>query len=218
MAYNEVTLPQWQQLVRRVFGLTGPGGNIPTIAPEITPVVVLQPHSAEFRKLRNENLWSAAIAQTSGAAVVGGGGLVNPVGSGVLVVIERIALSFVSPAGVAQEINVRLDSQVNIEADLPAASTEFSPRDTRLIPGAGTPFPAAVPRTGQTAAPSGFFLSRWIFPAAGTWAHMYPVNQDIILTPGFGVAAFQNAVGVGSTIIVNFDWYERFLEPAELNG
>lgn len=192
-----------------------------TVAPEIQPVVVLQSDVFELRKLRRQHSWSFAGDAVSGVGVVGGTGLINPAGSGILTVIERISISFESQDTVQQEVNIRLDSEANIAADLPNIITDtLSPRDTRLIPAAGSTFPGTQCRGGQTAAPSGFFLSRWFFPAAATGsnAHIIEASKDIAIFPGFGVAVFQNAVGAGATLLANFDFYERPLEAAEQNG
>lgn len=213
--YNEVTLPQWQNVIRRVFGLQGPGGNVPIVAPEIVPVVILQPSHPEFHLLRKEKLWRMGRVNAGGVGTVGSIGIVNPSTSGVMAVFTRILHSgFSSGAGVGME--VFLDTQLNIEAVTPNVGATVGPRDTRLItPGAGVP--ATVMRHGPTAAGfTGFQLAATSTPAANVL--VTHELRDLVLMPGFGFVCRVNLSGSGNITILNAEWYERVLETSEERG
>lgn len=209
--YNEVGLPNWQNLVRRVFGLSGAGGNVPVLAPEIQPVAILQPDNAEYRRLRGDQLWAAGDDRTGGltANVVA---IVNPAGSGRLVVIEWLEAR--ASGAAASQFAVRIDTQTNVEALANTVTAiRHAPRDSRMIvPGGG--IPAAVLRFGNAAASTGFVLGFGLNVSAFP---DFPITvESVVLTPGFGVLA-QNETA-GQRIQWLLRWYERILETSEETG
>lgn len=214
---NEITLPNWQNTVRRVFGLVGPGGNVPVLSPEIQPVVLLQPDNPEFRRLRKEALWSGGRGSSSAAGTLATGGMVNPSTSGTLAVIERVTCHAWS-AIANLECRLLIDTEANVIARCPnvATAADSSPRDTRtLVPGAGQP--GVVIRYGAAAgALTGFVVRRFFTGNIGD-----PSNEearDIVLTPGWGIYFACVQAGAGQTVLPTFEWYERPMETAELNG
>lgn len=220
MAYNEVSLPQWQQVIRRVFGLTGPGGNVPTIAPEIQPVVMLQPDLAEFRWLRKESTWAGRRGNSGGVGTVPTIGFLNPLGSNTLVVLDTLHISLIGLAAQSSVI-VSLDTQTNVEGNTPggvAGATNFSGRDSRIVQPAGSGTPAAVIRFGPVAAPAAGFGVLELVTAGTAPAYWLDVVKDIVLFPGWGITLFYNNTGAGTTLTVSFRWYERPAEQAEANG
>jgi|SRR5215510_6553936 len=218
--FNEVSLPQWQQVIRRVFGLTGPGGNVPSIAPEIQPIVVLQPDLPEFRWLRREVPWAARRGNSGGAATLPTLGFINPAGSGTLVVLERMELSCL-PLAAQSSIIVSLDTEANVVGNTPggvSGATNISARDTRVTQVAGSGTPAAVVRFGPVAAPAaGFGLREYVTATVAT-VQLLDAVPNVVLFPGWGITAWYNQTGAGSTLAVNWTWYERALEQAENNG
>lgn len=217
MAYNEISLPQWQNLVRRVFGMTGPGGNLPTVAPELQGVVILQPSLSEYRRLRGEKLWSSSRRNDSGVGTVGTVGFVNPAGSGAIVVVERAYIACIS--GTATTFcPLMMDTQANVEGSTPGVAGVItqSTRDSREItPGAGQS--AAIQRFGPVAVPAnGFQLTAAFANAIALSPPSYaPAVEEIVLFPGFGLLASANQSGAGNAVILQLQWYERILEQAE---
>lgn len=132
MAYNEISLPNWQQLVRRIFGLTGQGGNVPVLAPEIQPVVMVQPAVPEHDYLRGVKRWSGTRGVSGTVSTAPAVGVYNPAGSGRLIVLERIVLSITTSA--AGQAIATVDTETNVVALLVNdwAVTNFCPRDTRV--------------------------------------------------------------------------------------
>jgi len=91
VAYNEISLPKWQDFVRRRFGLTGPGGNVPVLASEIQGVAVLEPAAFEHELLRHVLHFNGSTGfSTAGTAGQNRVILSNPAGSNKLVVVQSI--------------------------------------------------------------------------------------------------------------------------------
>ncbi len=215
MAYNEVTLPQWQNLVRRVFGLVGPGGNTPLLAPEIQPVVTLQPDNAEFRRLRLEKLWGGGDIVNGGAGVFPCLGLNNPAGSGTMIVFERVKF-WVFDSATPTDATLRIDTQANVAAATPTLrNTTFSgPRDSReIVAGAGTP--AAVLRAGTAAAPAAGFRLGFVHNQSITFQDQTNEVPQIVLLPGFGLLLVGGTAVATCVLSWSLLWYERPLEEAE---
>lgn len=94
MAYNEITLPDWQQLVRRMFGLQGSGGNVPVLASEIQPIAIVQPFAAEFEVLLGRKLFCGSISNDWNTAESAANELENPAGSNLVVVVTKCIGTF----------------------------------------------------------------------------------------------------------------------------
>lgn len=215
MGYNEISAPGYQNLVRRVFGLTGPGGNIPTVAPEIQGIAILQPANKEHDRLRGEDILCAGTFVTGTGATRPYVGLLNPAASNRVVVLELVRATVWDSAVANLPGFIKIDLVTNLTAFLGAVQIP-APRDTRLSQVAGWAGNGAQYQTGNVggAIPTGFVVDTF---SAGV-ANVITARDyaDIVLTPGWGIivghaAAFSATANVGA----HFRWFEKLFEPQE---
>jgi len=233
MAYNEISLPKWQDLVRRRFGLTGPGGNVPVVASEIQPVVIVEPALPEHEVLRGTTHYLRSIFRTIANAQRGAVGLVNPVGSGKIVVVDRVwgALRWLTtapayPVGVPEFVlnNENLNPLVTGYAAGPVTAI---PTDQRRW---NTPSAAQLWNTSAANPIVGASVVCMLpFRADDTGAAVPLEDSDIkwdfivpapyVLLPGFSVivVAGPNA-NTNNVMIVGYSWYEQNAETQENRG
>lgn len=215
MAYNEITLPYWQNLVRRKFGLVGPGGNVAVVAPEIQPVVVIAPAGEEDRRLRGEDKYGFSQGGIGTGLNRPYVGLVNPVGSNKLGVIFRISAAAFDTGGAANVGKMVIDTTTNLAPFL-GTIQNVVPEDVRTALVPGSPTAGLSPQTGSSAAlTTGFPLRFW--NQIGTNIREIVVEAGIILLPGWGIAVTNQSVAASAQIEAHFDWYEKPFEPSEAN-
>lgn len=203
MAYNEISVPHWQNLVRRVFGLTGAGGNVPLLAPEIQPVAIIQPATADQRIYRGETPFATALetflpAAGNRAAIQ----MRNDSDSGRMVIIEickAFAVGGVRPAFSLTE----LDLAVGI-----SANSAFVRDSRRQPPGVACITPALLfSYKDNSAVTEGTCL------AGGPDGEGRIEMRDIVLMPG--AALLVNAFVLATKIGVYVEWYEKPFDVAE---
>lgn len=218
-AYNEITLPRWQNLVRRLFGLQGPGGNVPLITPEIQPIAIIQPESCEFPLMRGEVPYGGHITQVGAAGLRPIVALVNPAGSNTLVLVDIIEYQAIDTAPQFIEAIVSSTTQGAIEAIAPTLSNTILCRDGRRT-FFQTQAGAAVMRQGQTNTVFALFFSgrRFGSSAVAAFNATAGIARGIVLVPGQGVVVSTLVAGTAAhRIDVNWEWRERqFDDAAEL--
>jgi hypothetical protein len=226
--FNAITLPRWQNYVRRRFGLVGPGGNVPVVAPEIQPTAVVEPAAFEHEAMRGIKHYQ------QGDTVAAAGNswlwmqLLNPATSNVIAVVTGLDVTYAntgaSHAGIAQIPSIGLRYAVaNFSA---GPVTAFSTDSRRSISRASCELYHQAAAAGvfamtenlgymtlhQTSSLNGFVagaLAMDFFTAR----HNYPV----LLLPGYALAWAETAVGVNGDVycVAQWRWYEQDLEIAE---
>lgn len=211
---------RFNQLLTRKFNIVG-GAPAPQLTPEIGCELALEVGS-EGRVLLSEILCSGITDQTGAAANRPAAMLFNPVGSNIILVVERIA---VLPLTVAQAfvIGVIKPPGGNPFAQLPGSGQVIC-RETRV--------PVAPPGTFPRA-PTGQVRGSTVSPPTTVSANLYSFSASAanissplevpqlgngeslaILAPGF-------AVQIESTVLVAqfqafFMWREVPLAPGEI--
>jgi len=198
---QELNQNRYDQLIRRVGGLTGGGSKVSEVLGELFPVLEVENTAPELRLLGGTILGLGARQSGGTAAVFNQIQLFNPAGSGNLITVTACELSCNS----TQIVEFGL-----VNAALGTQTSTQRPRDGRVN--------ILTPILGQVR----FGTSAGIAPSVG---HMILVtntgrlleNSDglFVLPPGFG---FQISGGIVNTSLnACFWWRERVAEQSELN-
>jgi len=200
---SEIQQNRYDQLIRRVGGLIGPGSKVSEVISELVPVFDVENMPGELLRLAGTRLCIgggtlAAVAGQAGTAV-----LENPAGSGVLATLERVDYA-ASPGTI-----VRWGVQNGFRATAVAIGTEDF-RDTRDVAPA---FPVCnVRQITEAALPNG---TNQTLSNNSVNFTLQPPNGVCVLAPGtsFEIGSGTNA----SAIFYGFSWRERVAEQSELN-
>ena len=198
---TELQQARYDQLLRRVGDLKGPGSKVAEVLTELFPVVSVEDLPLELRVLSG---WRAAMIEVERLAGVGdvvAANLFNPAGSGVIAVVERVLW--------------RVNSADNIEFDLVQATltggqTKGLFRDTRL---GGDRLSTLFATTQTAAATDG--IQRYFTPA-DVMERLEDDQGLFVLSPGNGLQVGY-ATTTNKLLAVNFQWRERTAEPSELS-
>ena len=150
---------------------------------------------------RGELLWSVNPSQAAVVAEFSQVGIRNPVGSGLIIVIDEIEIVGPAVVGAMEE---RLAASTVVDA-----TGSPSCRDTRRPPTSGANV-QTVSFANAAAARLGFLLATHALNA-NLW-NRYPV--EVVLTPGFDFYVGPSLVN--TAISCNFWGRERFAFPGEL--
>ena len=197
---NELQTARYDNLVRRLGGLLGPGSKVTETLSELFPVIETERLPAELLFLggwitgMNTTVVDATVGETSRAQVF------NPEGSGKIAVITDIHISGAGAAFFA-------DWQIN--------ATPFGTivtgitRDTHAGFDVGTALATGELSTGNTPT-AGLIL----VPANDTF-HFHVDNGIAVLSPGNGLEIGTSA----DNLLLNVTWFwrERIALPSELN-
>jgi len=191
---------RWDQLVRRVAGLIGPGSKVNNTIGDLFPMLDVENLPAELYLLAGTRLGTGVAAQVGSAGEVPRVQLFNPVGSGLICTLTSVLVA------VAQTAHVRFVITPNAESTNILSARV---RDTRL----GTlTRPTCQVRSASDAAvlaATGEFST-----LANTLNVLDDPNGIVVLAPGTGVTF--TATTVASTLRTTFFWRERVAEASEL--
>jgi len=168
---------------------------------ELFPVIDVENLNAELSRLSGWRLGIGAIQQNALAANFNLCQLFNPVGSGMLMVLERVDYR----SGVAQ--NIRYGSTATALTNGTAANVLRDTREGILVQ------PVGQVRDVQQV---GGFATQGILVCEA--AVSFPLQDKYglyVLAPGTGVTFA--ATTLNTTTTTSFQWRERVAEPAELN-
>jgi hypothetical protein len=194
-------------LTRAVGDMRGAGG-LERYGETMTPVLDLW-RQPEWAFLRGEALVSVGVGVNAVAAENGFAAIINPAGSGMLIVVEEAGID---AGGLAAStvLNVQGNTEAVIAATLTTVVTG-NVRDTRNFATTGT-YARGVIRTGTDAGAVGVSLESVRQPAGNmVYARVSVPN---VLHPGFGFVIGLGTVNTAFT--ANFKWRERRAFPAEL--
>jgi len=191
---------RWDQLVRRVAGLIGPGSKVNNTIGDLFPMLDVENLPAELYLLSGTRLAVGGVAQVGAAGEVARIQLFNPADSGLIVTLTSAVIT------TSATERVRFVQTITPESTLSAVQ-RF--RDTRL----GT---LTLP-TGQvrSASDAAVFAgtAEWVQPASIPFVLTDP-NGLIVLAPGTGITF--TAVTLATTLRAFFYWRERVAEASEL--
>jgi len=192
---------RYDQLLRRVADLKGPGSKVNDALTELFPMFDLENVPAELLVLAG---WRTGVGSVQQAAEVGSiarNQLFNPANSGYLVVLTRVDFSATATT------TIEFDT-VNIALTNDVGGGNF--RDTRL--GVATTPVAQIRSQLDATGLAATWQSRIIGNQLNT---LQDDNGIVVLAPGTGFVIAPTANNL--TFLSSFFWRERVAEPSELN-
>lgn len=195
--FNEILVARYSRFMQKLFGMKGDVA-VKQIAGEVMPVIPFFV-GAEMRFLELWDRYGGVSSQPATAAVTSGSRIINPAGSNVIAVIEKVLiLSSVADPGIGldngltaslanPDVTRRLDSRSRAVGNLLTSHA--------TSPVAGNQFGA----TGVTAGSPTDFIQTDI--------------QEFPLLPGDGLQVRTSVVN--TTLTISYVWRERFLEDSE---
>ncbi len=199
---SEIQQNRWDQLLRRAGGLIGPGSKVNDALTELFPTIEVERVTAENLKPAG---WATAWGSSSLTAAAGefpGAQLLNPAGSGNLIVCEQVV---VMPIGGTQNFRLELGTAVFTSF---TNSQRFRDSRNGLLPN-----PVGQMRAQSLVGAVSTILE--IRVLANTQFKVSDENAVAVLSPGFSLD-----VGTGSAagnMVVSFLWRERPALESELN-
>ena len=191
---------RYDQLLRRVADLKGPGSKVNDVLTELFPVI-----DVESAPMELDVLSGTRPAMGTGNAGAGGVGffstvlLMNPVRSGVIARVENIRVA-------SGSILVNLGLTQNVSA---ANETEAF-IDGRVFP-SGTVLKLGSTSNNLAVGPGAYILQL----DGDSIARWEPRRGICVLSPG--TALSMSGVVADQFITVNLQWTERQAQPSELN-
>jgi len=200
--HNELRRGPWSNAVSNALGDTK-GGGLERYGETMQPVLDLW-RLPEWAFLRRERL--CAIVRTEGAVAgeFSGAGIVNPAGSGAIVVLEGAS------ADAAGVLIFQMQTLAEFQAATLATVTKGNVRDRRWVDLAATTIANVV---GGSDAAAGLGLTIEQRRSSGNMTLSFE-SLPIVLPPGFGVVLMCLTVLTAATF--NFSWRERNALPGEL--
>lgn len=211
--FNRIGQPRWAESIRRLLGLEG-WSSIESVAPEIVPVAIAVPDGPENAALRQERLAMGGLNAAGGVGTQAHVQLVNPAGSSILVILERVWVIQFAANG---DVELRVGTGV-LGAATQQAVTGW--RDGRWG-FASTRLPQAQIWTLASAATAGVTVGTYrVGPGAATGGAA--ISESIpqwwqlpmILSPGDSIHFRQ--VTANAQIQVGYQWRERICTTDEL--
>jgi len=196
---TELQQNRYDQLLRRVGDLKGPGSKVNDVLQELFPTLDVENVPGELLFLMGTRIGWAATSVAPGAANRAGIQLFNPVDSGHLVTVSRVLVSGSVTTGFTWGLTV---SAFGTNTGIPRL------RDGRV--GVG---PAGVSELRTTVA--GVALSSGLNRVlSNTTFEITDENSVCVLSPGIGMSVVADTDD--RQINVSFFYRERIAEPSEL--
>lgn len=194
----DLNIGRYANLLRSLLLIRGSQGSpLPEVSPELVPTLPLEVDRPEWAWLGGTDLYGGGYSRTPAAGQKATARLVNPVGSGKLVVVEqfRIRLSVTGPASLGVTDNL---------SGVVTSTARGSGRDSRV----GTDNSSAIIEVGDNLPLTGFI--GFIDVVAN---ESQVVELPIVLTPGFALVIASNPSD--AQLVGSLFWYERPLEQTE---
>ena len=191
---------RWDQLVRRVAGLIGPGSKVNNTIGDLFPMLDVENLPGELYLLSGTRLGFGGAAQVGSAGESARVQLFNPADSGMLVTITGVMAALSSGTGEVAWVLRNVAESTNTFATV---------RDTRL--GIITRTTALVLAASDPVVLSGDGRIRLL---VNTPLLLNDPNGVAVLAPGTGLTVFLPTVA--QVLFCNFWWRERAAEQAEL--
>jgi len=197
---SELQQSRYDQLVRRVGGIIGPGSKVSEALSELFPVIDVERVPGELLALGQTQICLGSATLTGDVAEVARVQLFNPVASGKLIAVSSVYVSATAT------MTFRFATSTIALTD--GIGTEVF-RDRRL---SATSRPSGQIRTDSTVA---FPDAHGQFRLAGNQVvTLEDENTAAVLSPGSGFEVGSTAAA--TTIFVTFNWRERVALESEL--
>jgi len=197
---SDLNQTRYDQLIRRVGAIIGPGSKVSEALTELFPVIDVERVPGELLLLGGTQLCLGAAVTTGDALERPRIQLFNPVGSGKLITVSSMQLS-------SQNTGI----------------TRYAIDNVALTDGLGTEL-FRDSRLGRVARPVGQIRSDSLVAIidanaimrllASTTKTIEDPNSIAVLSPGFGLSVGHETIQ--ATIQVTFNWRERIAEQSEL--
>jgi len=198
---TEIQQNRYDQLLRRVGGLIGPGAKVSEVLAELFPMIDVENVPAELLILAGTRTCMGGGAVSGAAGTAPKFQLFNPVGSGMIITITRIVFSVNGDV-------IHRWGRSNVSFAARISTETFT--DTRN-PVVNLPV-GQIHQVAAAALASATMQARVL---ALTANEIWDQNAVAILSPGFGFE-----IGSGSnnvTASCAFNWRERVAEASELS-
>lgn len=198
----KIEVGRWSDQLRRMLGMAGTSVVAAELSPEISPTIQLEGPGAEWNFLKGVRDCGGGGQLGAGAGFVSKWRFRNPAGSGVIIVIEVIALTPVATANLAIRGNAQTVNFTQLL--LPSVM------DARWGP-IGSARPSLILSEDNTVAavPAGEEMGRVSRSANGEWLY----DREIVLVPGSNIDAGTETQNVGCRMWAR--WRERGLPVLE---
>ena len=207
---NEIQVGGYNGLLNKLLSMKE-GAPAPTLAPEILAGFILENDRPEWAFLKGERLMGLVATQTTVAdqRVLA---LCNPVGSGLLVVVDQ-ANCMLDDAGNAVE---RILWCVG-NSTLPGNIFGPQPRDSRIMLPAFVGAATSPVFAGSLVGAGGYFGIQHDLigsPLATGATTLSRLMSPVVLAPGSALGVVNSVAGT-MTMFASWHWRERVLDPAE---
>lgn len=197
---SNINQNRWDQLVRRVAGLIGPGSKVNNTIGDLFPMLDVENLPAELYLLGGTRLGSGSAQQTGSAGEVPRCQIFNPADSGMIVTLTSFLVSL-TVIGQIRMVNTITAESTNVVARV---------RDLRL--GTIQPTTTEVRAASEAAV---LAANGGEFRVLGTTVNpITDPNGIVVLAPGTGMTLTTSAVA--STMTATFFFRERVAESSEL--
>lgn len=198
---SELQQTRYDNLLRRVGGIIGPGSKVAEALAELFPVIEVESVPLELMRLTGWRLGMASDVRVAQAVLNNQGQLFNPADSGKLVVLERV--------------DVQSDTAQHIEYDVGSNALTVDVGNTRARDtrdGIGSILIAQnrhVSQAGTIATIGSLFIE------ADVMFTLAPPQGICVLAPGTGFVITTTVQN--TSMIRTFLWREREAEASEVN-
>lgn len=198
----QIQIARYNNLLGRLLSMAGLEATAADLSPEISPVIVMESDRPEWLFLSGQRRIGFVSSQNAGAAapVVR---LRNPVGSGVLAVIEKIG-------GMVEAALMRVNLQIGGDiGDLTTVSPGFQLDSRYGFAQGGSALICSAEALGAVSVGNGIEIA---FPSANVPYKF--LQTPLILAPGSHVDISLSAIGAFQAIV---QWRERELQKYEVS-
>ena len=199
---TELQQNRYDQLIRRVGGLIGPGSKVSEVISELFPMIDVENVPGELLALMGTRLCFGGTDVAASAGNISRGQLFNAAGSGVIATITRVDFSTNTASTFHFGIN---------ETELVTDPNDAQFRDTRFDLSSRPVGRIQNQNNNATLAP----INGRIRAAANTNITLQDPNGIAVLLPGDGWNVSPNVVN--APLFFNIFWRERAAEQSELN-
>jgi len=199
---NAIQQNRYDQLLRRVGGIIGPGSKVSEVLSELFPMIDVENVPSELLILAGTRICEGGTSLGAAAGEAPAFQIFNPVDSGTIVTVTRLLYS------VDITSTCTWGRSAAVFAGSRQGSEEFT--DTRNAL-AELPIAEVRPRTSATL-PNNSNQARVL---ANNLLLIENKNDIVVLSPGFGFEIGSATLNVTARLAIN--WRERVAETSELN-
>ncbi len=198
---DDLQQTRYDNLIRRVGGIIGPGSKVGAVIPELFPMIDVENVPPELQILSGTQLCMGGGLVAASAAQNGRAQLANPAGSGKLITLDQFTVSTLATTNIAWG---RFDTLVANNID---TQVFYDTRNPLLH------LPSGVIRTDTSAA--GFMASGLVRILPHSPFTLEPRHGVMVLAPGTAFMVHSQLVNV--EIRFAFYWRERTALTSELD-